>query len=453
MATCNLRTKMKRDLVLFLIIGMFLLSEALNHLCLEQFLLSNNSNMFDIFFKEISEFQEMFVDERSQKIVIIQKWEKCIKLIPEFKESFAEFKRIQSQKNKNFQYWTVFLDEIFPIIRYLTNSFRERNWTLHLCAVRKAIPLFFAFDRVNYSRWMPLYFDDCLKLRETFPLIHEQFLNGDFTVQHSRRPCSAIPIDQALEKAYNKTAKGKGGIIGITAQKAAVAKWNLIKHEKMQYVSFLSDLCDFNVENEYTLHHEFSDAVTSLDVEHVDTIVSYIRERGNPFNTTSSGVEITNLVTGAVLDANLSNYLVQCIKLGEDAYKEYTEQRFKDKSKELHDVIPKNFKRKKESQTVKKIDIQKETLKALKYIDYARVRNYSIQDLLKYELASTSFYLTKENLLRKTQKSELMRSLEQTSETTCPAEVPVDTKETAIFIDFMAYSRKIAVHKPKVDSP
>ena len=86
---------------------------------------------------------------------------------------------------------------------------------------------------------------------------------------------------------------------------------------------------------------------------------------------------------------------------------------------------------------------------ALKYIDYACVRNYSIQDLLKYELASTSFYLTKENLLRKTQKSELMRSLEQTLETTCPAEVPVDTKETAIFIDFMAYARKIAVHKLK----
>ena len=97
-------------------------------------------------------------------------------------------------------------------MRDLTNSFRERNWDLHLMAVRKAIPLFFAFDRVNYSRWIPLYFDDCLKLPEKYPLIYSQFKEGNFTVQHTKRPCSAVPVDQALEKAYNKTAKGKGGM-------------------------------------------------------------------------------------------------------------------------------------------------------------------------------------------------------------------------------------------------
>ena len=57
------------------------------------------------------------------------------------------------------------------------------------------------------------------------PIYLNEFMKGDFCVQHSKRPCSAVPIDQALEKAYNKTANGKSGIIGITAQKAAVANW------------------------------------------------------------------------------------------------------------------------------------------------------------------------------------------------------------------------------------
>ena len=48
---------------------------------------------------------------------------------------------------------------------------------------------------------------------------------------------------QALEKPYNKVSKGPGGVIGITKNKAAVAKWNIIKHEKMLVTQYLRDLC------------------------------------------------------------------------------------------------------------------------------------------------------------------------------------------------------------------
>ena len=68
-----------------------------------------------------------------------------------------------------------------------------------------------------------------------------------------KQKCSAIPVDQTLEKEYNKNAKGKGGIIGFTREKKAVAKWNIIKHEKMQYFKFLSDLCNLSSDSEYSL--------------------------------------------------------------------------------------------------------------------------------------------------------------------------------------------------------
>ena len=83
-------------------------------------------------------------------------------------------------------------------------------------------------------------------------------MKGDFTVKLSKRKCSAIPVDQALEKEYNKTAKGKGGIIGFTREKEVVAKWNIIKQEKMQYFKFLSNLCHLSSDSEYSLHHEHS---------------------------------------------------------------------------------------------------------------------------------------------------------------------------------------------------
>ena len=51
---------------------------------------------------------------------------------------------------------------------------------------------------------------------------------------------AATPIDQALDKAYNKLAKALGEVIGVTQKKGSVAKRDLAKDEKMKYNSFLT---------------------------------------------------------------------------------------------------------------------------------------------------------------------------------------------------------------------
>ena len=75
-----------------------------------------------------------------------------------------------------------------------------------------------------------------------YPSIHESFLQGKFVVRLTQRNLSAIPMDQALESKYNKPAKGTSGIIGIRRRKAAVGKWNLIKHEKSNYTNLLRQM-------------------------------------------------------------------------------------------------------------------------------------------------------------------------------------------------------------------
>ena len=108
-----------------------------------------------------------------------------------------------------------------PILRDLTRSFREGDWNLHLSSVQRAIPLCFAFDRVNYNkRWLPIYYEDCLNLPLKFPEMYDCFMKGGFVVKHTKRSGSAVPMDQeALEKAYNKPAKGQSGIIGFSHRK------------------------------------------------------------------------------------------------------------------------------------------------------------------------------------------------------------------------------------------
>ena len=95
--------------------------------------------------------------------------------------------------------------------------------------------------------------------------MHARFSMGDFTVKHTRRSPSALPVDQALEKAYNKPAKGPSGVIVITKRKEAVLKWNILEHMKMKYTNFLYVVCSMSDDDEYSVHHEFSSSEMALD--------------------------------------------------------------------------------------------------------------------------------------------------------------------------------------------
>ena len=122
----------------------------------------------------------------SNNDIVVSKWNQFIDLAKEFKGQLTEFTRQESQKSKSFEYWSVFLDSIVPVLRDLTHSFREKDWSLHLSALQRAIPLLFSFDRTNYARWTPLYFNDCLKLEEKFPMLYQKFMEGDFCVQWTK---------------------------------------------------------------------------------------------------------------------------------------------------------------------------------------------------------------------------------------------------------------------------
>ena len=91
-----------------------------------------------------------------------------------------------------------------------------------MSSIQRSLPLFFGYGKTNYSRWGPIFYEDCMDLKRKFPLIYESFINGGFVV-HRTRLGSGTPMDQALEQIYNKPAKGASGIIGITRRKEAVA--------------------------------------------------------------------------------------------------------------------------------------------------------------------------------------------------------------------------------------
>ena len=92
-------------------------------------------------------------------------------------------------------------------------------------------------------------------------------------------------------------------------------------------------------------------------------------------------------------------YLLNSAEQGEMLYKQFVETRLIEHSKSLFDTLTKRNKKEPVSSSDKPVDIAKENVKALKYIDIAGTRNFDVEEFLTYELSKQSRYLTKKKLL------------------------------------------------------
>ena len=146
-------------------------------------------------------------------------------------------------------------------------------------------------------------------------------------------------------------------------------------------------------------------------------LLDCIKSINNPFG---AGIILQNISTGADIPQEVVDGLFEYLEIVEKSYQEFVETRFQDKEKHLHDRIPTNrktvfAKRTSTPATAKKSMAKKDAAETIRYIDYARERGYSILELLKYELTSTSQYLTsecKEGIkLKKPDKASLTREL------------------------------------------
>ena len=253
-----------------------------------------------------------------------------------FERPLKEYRMLGCKNSECFLYWDKLIYE--KALNDLTKSFREADWNLHLPAVQRAIFLCFAFDRVNYKRWLPLYYQDCSQLSQNFPGIYAQFLKGDFVVRHTLRNGSAVTIDQALEKEYNKPATSQAGIIGFTRRKEVVCKWNIIKHEKAKYRKLLRDVCLIKEDDEYELHQEFSGTLTEKSEEYVSLVAEYIQQHGNPFDI-SKPRGLINLTNRSKIEKADANFRLKCLSLGKIEYNEFYATPFEKKSLKFFDTI------------------------------------------------------------------------------------------------------------------
>ena len=77
-------------------------------------------------------------------------------------------------------------------------------------------------DRTNYAPWLPIYIADMSKLHKTHPNVYEEFVSYGHSIRRSSQPFSSVWTNMELAQSINLDCKSKGGIVGISKNKAAV---------------------------------------------------------------------------------------------------------------------------------------------------------------------------------------------------------------------------------------
>ncbi|KAL9979552.1 hypothetical protein ACROYT_G017230 [Oculina patagonica] len=314
-----------------------------------------------------------------------------------FVELFDNYlKYLRLEKGKLSQFWMSYLD-LVEILLGLLRASREGNWELHLSSVRQMIPWCFAYDNLNYARYLSAYVSEMSHLEKEHPEISEYFKSGGFSVQvGDQNPFGKIPVDQACEETVNKDTQTAGGTKGFSLKPRALSKYYLTAEYRSIFMRQLKEM----------IH------LTHSKAKHTDLQSSRI-ERDE------ADQELVCLSTGKAATNEIENDLLQAKDIGEKAYKSFSAERLEchPPKVKFHDTLTK-AKLKTFSDLNKKMKVQKGTaneviLKAdralfAKMIVIAEKRELKMRDVLCHPLGPLPWALASaDGSMRKTNKSSL----------------------------------------------
>lgn len=357
-------------------------------------------------------------------------------------QDFQLFLERKCEESPLFKYWNNFLI-MQQLVLNLLRADRTGDWKLHVESMKHIQPLYFILDRVNYIRASGEYLQDIIDLENTHPEVYQEFLKGNFTVKQTNRPFTSIATDQALETTANRSKKNSSGIIGSTRRKEYVTRWELIHPEELQTFNLFRGITQPKNDNfEFKFHHESSPAYTKQSEELIQKIIKFFRDRSSPF---SSGTQpLRNIHTQELVAQTTSDSLTNLFEKGVEGYRQFFQERFVERKKDISDPIKKNnIPKFIPLEKPKQKSSAKTNTKDLKYaqrmIDLAKQRGFELETLFSYELMpQNQLFDESDNLKYEANPAALLSELKKN--TIC---TNVDAIPTCLLIDVVAVCHTI----------
>ena len=153
--------------------------EALSRILLEG-VQQHNNRLYQSAKEKIEDFNSNICQEEFESLIEANE----VKI---FHSSYIDYvDNLKENGGDLAKFWLTFL-EMGTILLNLLAATRSGNWHLFLETIRDVIPYAFAYDNINYSRYLTTMFGDMLSLESKFPEVYNEFVKGNFTIQLSGR--------------------------------------------------------------------------------------------------------------------------------------------------------------------------------------------------------------------------------------------------------------------------
>ena len=126
-----------------------------------------------------------------------------------------------------------------------------------------------------------------IRLDVQHPELSREFHAGKFVVFKSKRPFTAMAIDQAHEQA-NAIIKGDGGAVGVTEESSALRRWMVAVPEVSCLVSEFEKMFEDKEVTESVRPQKQTMKTQSAFSEQVRNMYKVLKEMGNPFQEESN---------------------------------------------------------------------------------------------------------------------------------------------------------------------
>lgn len=333
--------------------------------------------------------------------------------------SFEVWKENMIRKSPTFQYWDTILS-IEMLILVFIRAHRENNFPLYVEALEAIVGYFFAFDRYNYARWVPVHIRDMTSLPAS---LKEEF-QKKWVGSKGHRRFSNIPFDHMHEQE-NAKVKGKGGVIGLTENAVALRRWMICGPELARCISEFENESEEN-DSPLLHHHEEGFAAQLSFKQQAQSLIDTINGFGNPFEDDCPELLVLN--TRVCADDSVIETVKSLEGLAKKKYQEYKKEVLTEQSKSINDTIKKNSlalfsspKRIAKSKTSQQLAVQRNNASLFGRLYIAnQQREGDPAEFFSHENQTTPPSLSDFGKIRLGQKSLLLSCVDPGDQSPCP---------------------------------
>ena len=366
----------------------------------------------------------------------------------EFEGYFHKYRgHLRSGQGKLASFWMSYIDMV-EVVLDLIRASREGLWKLHLSAVHSMIPWCFAYNRMNYARYLPVYLSEMSRLHEDHPEVFQHFQDGGFSVQIGpKNPFGRIPVDQTCEETVNKDTQTPGGTKGFSLKPGAVSRYYITAEFRSTYLRVLRDMVHLNQSE--LQHADLQQSRIKRDEQDVQALMEMLETNWiNPFNHEQQ--ELISISTGKAAPPEVAKDLIGAYDTGKTAFELFKTERLEKipPLKKFHDTIPqqklRTFSDMNKTKRVREASGKEIILKADRnlfahMVIIAQSRKLEMKEVLAHPLGPLPWALAaSDGSLRKTAKSALANHLQK--DTTAAEVIP---EPCASIVDGMAQVQKI----------